>query len=50
MSLENDDVRTAVSEDWKKACKILGVDPDEAMRNENLYAEVAFFLMETEVI
>lgn len=50
MSLNDSDVSKAESDDWEKACKILGVDPEEAQADEKLFADVAFFLMETEVI
>lgn len=40
----------AVDEDFRRACEILGYEPEKAQKNPDLFAEVAFYLMTTEVI
>lgn len=50
MSLNEYEVQKAASDDWEKACEVLGSDPVEAQADEKLFADVAEFLMETEVV
>lgn len=48
--IQGKDIQCAIDSDFRRACEILGYDPEEAQDNPDLFAEVAFYLMTTEVI
>lgn len=43
-------VEVAVDADFRRACEIFEYDPEEVMENPDLFAEIAEFLMTTEVM
>jgi len=43
-------VAMAIDTDFRRACEILKLDPDEAQDDPDLFAEVAFLLMTSEVL
>lgn len=44
MALDEEAVKMALDTDFRRACEILEIDPEKANEDEDLYAEVAFFL------
>jgi hypothetical protein len=50
VELQEETVKYAIDADFRQACEILGYDPEEAQNDPDLFAEIAFFLMTSEVL